>query len=96
MKESAIVLRETTEADADIFFAQQLDPQARRMATAALRAFLSVDPTRPLFARVVKDNAGSVGVLRKCGFRPEREDRFFSEIRDMEVEEFVFKCEEAA
>src|SRR5690606_6085955 len=38
------------------------------IATAALRALLSVDPTRPLYGRAAKDNHGSVRVLEKCGF----------------------------
>jgi RimJ/RimL family protein N-acetyltransferase len=45
----------------------------RGIATRALRAFLEVDPERPLYAGVAKHNAGSLRVLEKCGFRPHHE-----------------------
>jgi RimJ/RimL family protein N-acetyltransferase len=38
------------------------------VATAALTAFLDVDPFRPLTARVANANAASMRVLEKCGF----------------------------
>jgi len=41
----------------------------RGIASAALVAFLEVDCTRPLFARVAAHNAGSRRVLEKAGFR---------------------------
>ena len=41
-------------------------------ATAALRAFLDVDPHRPLQAHVADHNVGSRRVLEKCGFVLER------------------------
>jgi RimJ/RimL family protein N-acetyltransferase len=37
-------------------------------ATAALRAFLDIDPHRPLHAHVADHNVGSRRVLEKCGF----------------------------
>lgn len=42
----------------------------RGVATAALRLFLKVESTRPLFALVAAHNAGSIQVLAKCGFVP--------------------------
>ena len=41
----------------------------RGVATAALSAFLHLEPTRPLYAGVAKHNAASVRVLQKSGFR---------------------------
>jgi RimJ/RimL family protein N-acetyltransferase len=41
----------------------------RGIATRALSQFLEAVRTRPLFAHVAKENAGSVRVLEKCGFR---------------------------
>ncbi len=38
------------------------------IATAALRALLTEVTERPLYARVAADNAGSLRVLRTCGF----------------------------
>lgn len=40
----------------------------RGVASAGLTAFLKRDPIRPLYARVAKDNTGSIRVLEKCGF----------------------------
>lgn len=62
-------------------------------ATAALDAFLGEETTRPLFARVVKDNVASRRVLEKCGFRLSGEDRGFAEGRGQEVEEFIFRLD---
>jgi RimJ/RimL family protein N-acetyltransferase len=40
----------------------------RGIATAALSAFLRLEPTRPLHAGVATHNAPSIRVLQKCGF----------------------------
>jgi hypothetical protein len=40
----------------------------QRIATDALKAFLAVDRSRPLYARVASDNVASLRVLEKCGF----------------------------
>ncbi len=65
----------------------------RGLATRALTAFLEVEPTRPLWARVVKDNAGSRRVLEKCGFALHGEDKGYAAGRGCEVEEFVLRLE---
>jgi RimJ/RimL family protein N-acetyltransferase len=44
------------------------DYWGRGVATEALRLFLDIVTTRPLFAGVAKHNAGSIRVLQKCGF----------------------------
>ena len=38
------------------------------IATAALKQFLEVEKTRPIFGRAAFDNFGSKKVLEKCGF----------------------------
>jgi len=40
----------------------------RGVATQALVEFLNVEPTRPIYAGVAPNNAGSIRVLEKCGF----------------------------
>ena len=40
----------------------------RGIATAALTAFLRLEPTRPLYASAAQHNAASLRVLQKCGF----------------------------
>jgi RimJ/RimL family protein N-acetyltransferase len=65
------------------------------IATCALDAFLAVDPTRPLHARVAYDNVASRRVLEKCGFRVIATDRGFAEARSREIEELVLRLEQA-
>jgi RimJ/RimL family protein N-acetyltransferase len=64
------------------------------IATQALAAFLPHIRTRPLYARAVKDNIGSIRVLEKCGFTITGEDAGFSNARGEEVEEYILKLEE--
>ena len=64
------------------------------IATCALKAFLTVDPSRPLYARVAYDNVASRRVLEKCGFRVVGTDRGFAEARSREIEEIVLRLEQ--
>ena len=63
------------------------------IATRALDAFLRVDPSRPLHARVAYDNVASRRVLEKCGFRVVGTDRGFAEARSREIEEIVLRLD---
>lgn len=65
----------------------------RGIATSALAAFLAVDRSRPLRARVASDNVASRRVLEKCGFRVIATDRGFAEARSAEIEELVLRLE---
>ncbi|HEY7004491.1 MAG TPA: GNAT family N-acetyltransferase [Gaiellaceae bacterium] len=64
------------------------------IATHALKAFLTVDPSRPLHARVASDNVASRRVLEKCGFRIIATDRGFADARSAEIDEFVLRLDE--
>ena len=57
------------------------------IATGALSAFLAVDLSRPLHARVAYDNVASRRVLEKCGFRFVATERGFAQARSAEIEE---------
>jgi len=58
------------------------------IATRALTAFLAhTNTTRPIYARVAKDNVGSRRVLEKCGFRVIGEMKGFAKARGEEIEE---------
>ncbi len=61
----------------------------RGIATAALRALLAAVPERPLHARAAADNAGSLRVLEKCGFRVSGHDRGYANARGAEIDEVV-------
>jgi len=65
----------------------------RGIATDAVRAFLAVERSRPLHARIAQDNAGSRRVLEKCGFRVVGSDRGFAHARSAEIDEFVLRLE---
>lgn len=59
-------------------------------ATRALSAFLAHEhTTRPIYARVAKDNIGSFHVLHKCGFTITGENTDFANARGHEVEEYI-------
>ncbi|MEV5354743.1 GNAT family N-acetyltransferase [Streptomyces sp. NPDC086081] len=63
------------------------------VATAALRALLTEVPERPLYARAASDNAGSLRVLEKCGFRAVASAGGFAQARGAEIEETVLVLE---
>lgn len=65
------------------------DHWGRGLATQALTAFLAEVDERPLFARAAADNAGSIRVLEKCGFRPCGTDRGFAHARGAEIDEVI-------
>ncbi|MGW7267672.1 GNAT family N-acetyltransferase [Streptomyces sp. NPDC054842] len=61
----------------------------RGIATAALRALIAAVPERPLHARAAADNAASVRVLEKCGFRETERTHGYAEARAEEIDEVV-------
>ncbi len=61
------------------------------IASAALKDFLKIETTRPIFGRVAFDNYGSQKVLEKCGFVKIGTDKGFASARQMEIEEFIYK-----
>ncbi len=61
------------------------------IATTALKKFLTLENTRPIFGRVAFDNLGSQKVLEKCGFVKIGTDKGFANARQTEIEEFIYK-----
>lgn len=61
------------------------------IATKALKYFLNLETTRPIFGRVAFDNFGSQKVLEKCGFVKIGSDKGFANSRQKEIEEFIYK-----
>ena len=59
------------------------------VATRALSLFLAEIEVRPIYARVAKDNTGSLRVLEKCGFTVCGHDRGFANARREEIDELV-------
>lgn len=65
----------------------------RGVASAALGLFLPLVPVRPVYARVVADNAASRRVLARHGFVLDRVERAYAEGRGAEVEEHVMRLD---
>jgi RimJ/RimL family protein N-acetyltransferase len=65
----------------------------RGLATHALQEFLQVEAARPLYARAASDNAASIRVLTKCGFRIVGEGRAFAHGRNEETDEVVLRLD---
>lgn len=61
------------------------------IATTALKKFLTIENTRPIFGRVAFDNLGSQKVLEKCGFVKIGTDKGFANARQKETAEFIYK-----
>jgi RimJ/RimL family protein N-acetyltransferase len=61
------------------------------IATAALKNFLAIEPTRPIFGHVAFDNYASQKVLEKCGFVKIGQDKGFANARQAEIEEYIYK-----
>jgi RimJ/RimL family protein N-acetyltransferase len=62
------------------------------IATWALAEFLAQhNTTRPIYARVAKDNPGSRRVLEKCGFKMIGESKGFANARGQEIEELLLE-----
>ncbi|MGK9124559.1 GNAT family N-acetyltransferase [Olivibacter sp. SA151] len=59
----------------------------------ALKHFLAIETTRPIFARVAFDNFGSRRVLEKCGFVKIGTDRGYANARQLEIEEFIYRLD---
>jgi RimJ/RimL family protein N-acetyltransferase len=63
------------------------------IATKAARLFIKEVEDRPLYARVAKDNLGSMRVLEKCGFVIVMGDKAFAHARNRMTEEWVMRLE---
>lgn len=61
------------------------------VATVALKKFLAIEKTRPIFASAAFDNIGSQKVLEKAGFIKIGTDRGFAHARQAEIEEFIYQ-----
>ncbi|WP_228851760.1 GNAT family N-acetyltransferase [Aegicerativicinus sediminis] len=63
------------------------------IASEALRKFLAIETSRPIYGHVAFDNFGSQKILEKCGFIKVGTDRGFANARQKEIEEFIYKLD---
>lgn len=64
------------------------------IATQSLREFLSLLVKRPIYARTAFDNAASMNVLQKLGFKRTSEGNYYSNARRAEIVEVLWRLEE--
>ncbi|MBO9201035.1 MULTISPECIES: GNAT family N-acetyltransferase [Niastella] len=77
--------------DAEITYWIDKPYWGKGVAATALKQFLTIENTRPIFGRVAFDNIGSQRVLEKCGFVKIATDHGFASARATEIEEYVYK-----
>jgi RimJ/RimL family protein N-acetyltransferase len=65
----------------------------RGIASAALGILLAETAERPVFARAASDNAASLRVLERAGFRRIGVDRGFAAARGEEIEETILRLD---
>jgi RimJ/RimL family protein N-acetyltransferase len=66
------------------------------IASRALALFLDKVAVRPLYARAASDNAGSLRVLLKAGFKIVGTEISFANARNAEIEETILRLDEHA
>ena len=64
------------------------------LASQALRAFLAIEPTRPLYGRVADHNRGSAKVLARAGFVEVGSDTGFAPGVGTEVLERIYRLDD--
>ena len=77
--------------DAEITYWIGKDFWKKGIATHALKQFLEIETTRPIFGRVAFDNYGSKKVLEHCGFIHIGIEKGFANARQKEIEESIYK-----
>ena len=81
----------TMEGDREITY--WIDPArwGEGIASAALRQFLSIETTRPLFGRVAEHNIGSSTVLSRAGFEQVGSETSFADGLGREIVEHIYR-----
>jgi|ERR1017187_2137064 RimJ/RimL family protein N-acetyltransferase len=79
------------EGDTEITYWIDRNFWGQGIGTKALKEFLAIETTRPIFGRVAFDNFGSQKVLEKCGFVKIGTGKGFANVRQTEIEEFIYK-----
>ena len=78
-------------ADTEVTYWLDRSAWGRGIASRALALFLDVVRVRPMYARAAEDNAGSLRVLRKAGFRDIGTERAYASTRGAEITEIVLR-----
>lgn len=81
------------EGDAEVTYWIDRKMWGKGIAASALRIFLGMETTRPIFGYVAFDNYGSQRVLEKCGFVKIGTEVSFANARQTEIEAFRYKLD---
>lgn len=81
------------EGDTEITYWIDKSFWGKGVATKALKDFLTLETSRPIFGRVAFDNFGSQKVLEHCGFVKIGTDKGFANARQTEIEEFIYRLD---
>lgn len=79
------------ESDAEITYWIDRKFWRQGIGATALKDFLNMEKTRPIYGRVAFDNYGSQKVLEKCDFVKTGTERGFANARQTEIEEYIYK-----
>ncbi|MBC8753374.1 GNAT family N-acetyltransferase [Kordia sp. YSTF-M3] len=79
------------EGDAEITYWIGKEFWGKGIATSALKKFLEIEKTRPIFGRIAFDNFGSKKVLENCRFSKIGIEKGFANAREKEIEEFIYE-----
>jgi [ribosomal protein S5]-alanine N-acetyltransferase len=81
------------DGDTEVTYWIRRDFWGRGIATGALTVLLEEVTVRPVFARAVHDNIGSLRVLERNGFTRVGEEESFAEARQGYVKEIIFRLD---
>ena len=81
------------EGDADITYAISKAYWGKGITTKAVKQFITIEKTRPLFGRVAFDNFGSQKVLENVGFKKIGNNMWFANARGKEIEEYIYRLD---
>ena len=79
------------EGETDVTYWIDRAAWGRGIASRALHLLLDLVPVRPLYARAASDNAGSLRVLQKAGFKVIGTENSFAPGRDATIEETILR-----
>ena len=87
------VVKFVMEGDADITYALSKAYWGKGITTKAVKQFITIEKTRPLFGRVAFDNFGSQKVLENVGFKKIGNNMWFANARGKEIEEYIYRLD---
>jgi RimJ/RimL family protein N-acetyltransferase len=79
--------------DSDITYALDKEHWGKGITTEAVKQFIEIEKTRPLFGRVANDNHGSKKILEKAGFIKIGTNTDFANARGEEIEEYIYRLD---